>query len=560
MGISQRLASAGESIATIRAVARTGLLNPMRPDRFVRMAKGARLWGTSAAAPVAMSAARHPRRIAIIDAAGSVDWATLDGRTNALANALAGRGLGGGDVVGILCRNHRGFVEALVAAAKLGADVVLLNTGFAAPQLAEVVEREGVTALVHDASFDAVVDDAGLGAEMPRFVAWTMGPAASSSTTAPSFDDLAATASTQVPPKPSSTGEVTILSSGTTGTPKGARRSSATEKEGGGDGLASQLGVLTRVPLRCGDPTLVSAPLFHTWGLSGLLTAALMSSPVVLRERFDATDAVAAIDEHRVGTFIAVPVMLQRILELGDEVRAAHDLSTLHVVFLSGSALPGELATRWMDATGDNLYNLYGSTEVAAVTLASPDDLRASPHTAGPMLPGIDVRLLGDDDREVTPGEPGRIFVRSGMVFDGYTGGGSKPVVDGYMGTGDVGRFGDAARLYVEGREDDMVISGGENVVPQEVEDVLLQHTDVVDAAVVGVPDEAFGQRLVAYVVAASGAHPDPDVLRAWVRENLANYKVPRDVVLLDRLPRNPTGKVLPRNLVSGTSDAPAED
>ena len=554
-----RLDAIGSAVTTLGAVARTGLLRPTRPDRIVRMVRSASRWGPTAATGVAMSAARYPDRRAVVDAEGELDWATLDRRTNAIAKGLAGRGVRMGSTVGVLCRNDRGFVEGLVAAAKAGADAVLLNTGFAAPQLAEVAAREGVEHIVHDASFERLLDDAGLGDPSRRTVAWTGGDGAPASSGAvPTFDDLVASEDDDPPPAPSSPGAVTILSSGTTGTPKGARRSVA--KDTSRRGAGSQLGVLTRVPLRSGDPTLVSAPLFHTWGLSGLLTALVLSSPVVLRERFEAEEALATIERHRVGTLVAVPVMLQRILELPDDVRARYDTSSLRVVFLSGSALPGGLATRWMDAFGDNLYNLYGSTEVAAVALAGPADLRAAPDTAGPVLPGIDVRLLDADGHEVAPGSPGRIFVRSGMLFEGYTGGGSKEVVDGFMSTGDIGRIDDAGRLRIEGREDDMIISGGENVVPMEVEDVLLRHHDVADAAVVGVPDESFGQRLVAHVVPAAGAAPEPAALREWVRENLANYKVPREVVLTDRLPRNPTGKVLRRQLSGEAVDVPVED
>ncbi|QGG97149.1 AMP-binding protein [Actinomarinicola tropica] len=544
-----------DAVGTLTAVARTGLLNPVRPDRFVRMARALRERGPTTAGLVAAAAARHPDRTAVVDERGTLTWAELDHRTNALAHGLARIGVDAGSTVGVLCRNHRGFVESVVAASKLGADVVLLNTGFAAPQLAEVVAREGVTALAHDASFDDVVDAAGLAAT-PRAVAWTSADAAPPDGT-PTFDDLVAAGPSTPPAPPAAPGEVTILSSGTTGTPKGARRSTA--RAGSRSGAGSQAGVLTKVPLRSGDPTLVSAPLFHTWGLSGFITAALMASPMVLRERFDPEDALAAIDRHGVGTFVAVPVMLQRILELPLDRRVRYDTGSLRVVFLSGSALPGGLAHRWMDAFGENLYSLYGSTEVAAVALAGPSELRAHADTAGPVLPGIEVRLLDDRDHDVPAGASGRIFVRSGMAFEGYTGGGTKQVVDGYMSTGDVGRIA-GGHLYVEGREDDMIISGGENVVPSEVEEVLLRHDEVVDAAVVGVPDPEFGQRLAAHVVLVDGASADHEALRGWVRENLANYKVPREVVVHDRLPRNPTGKVLRRQLLDPAADSPRED
>jgi len=509
------------------------------------MVKAAKRWGPTAAAAVAASAVRHPERLAVIDETGSMDWATLDRRTDALAHGLRSAGAGPDASVGLLCRNNRSFVEVLVAAAKIGADVVLLNTGFAGPQLGEVARREDVRLLVHDASFAAVVD---------------AGAATLTRLSAPhDLDALVAKAPATPPEPPERPGGVTILSSGTTGTPKGAHRSPDSTASRGS--AASQIGMLTRVPMRSGAPTLVSAPLFHTWGLSGLLIAALMASPVVLRERFDPADVLATIERESIDTLVAVPVMLHRILDLPDDVRRSFDTSSLRVVFLSGSALPGDLATRWMDEFGDNLYNLYGSTEVAAVAMAGPADLRAAPDSAGPVLPGVDLRLLDFSDLEVSPGETGRIFVKTGMMFEGYTGGGTKAVIDGHMSTGDLGRVDADGRLHIEGREDDMLITGGENVQPQEIEDVLALHTAVDEVAVVGLPDDDLGQRLVAFVAPEDpSSPPDADELRAWVRERLAGYKVPKEIRFLERLPRNPTGKVVRRALLDDTVTAPLED
>jgi len=224
-------------------------------------------------------------------------------------------------------------------------------------------------------------------------------------------------------------------------------------------------------------------------------------------------------------------------------------VSSLRIVALSGSALPGELATRAMDALGDVVYNLYGSTEVAWATIATPEDLRAAPGTAGRPPLGTVVRLMDGEGREVPAGGTGRIFVGNEMMFEGYTGGGGKEIIGGLMSTGDVGRFDADGRLFVEGRDDEMIVSGGENVFPREVEDLLADHPDVEEVAVVGVPDDEFGQRLRAYVVARNGAALDEDTVKRHVRENLARYKVPREVVFMDELPRNATGKVLKREL-----------
>jgi fatty-acyl-CoA synthase len=221
------------------------------------------------------------------------------------------------------------------------------------------------------------------------------------------------------------------------------------------------------------------------------------------------------------------------------------------VVALSGSAVPAQLAIDALDVFGDVAYNLYGSTEVAWATIATPEDLRAAPGTAGKPPRGTIVKLFDDEDREVRPGERGRIFVGNEMLFDGYTGGGSKDMIDGLMATGDVGHFDEAGRLFVEGRSDDMIVSGGENVFPAEIEDTLTEHPKIADAAVVGIDDPDFGQRLKAYVVRRSHAKLTEDEVKDHVKRNLARYKVPRDVEFLDELPRNATGKVLKRELMA---------
>jgi fatty-acyl-CoA synthase len=237
------------------------------------------------------------------------------------------------------------------------------------------------------------------------------------------------------------------------------------------------------------------------------------------------------------------------VLRLPEETLDKYDLSKVRVVAASGSALPGDLGLEWMDRFGDNLYNTYGSTEVAYATIANPNDLRQAPGTAGRPPLGAEVRLYDTDGKPAKEGESGRIFVGNGMLFEGYSGGGHKEVIDGLMSSGDIGRFDESGRLFVEGRDDDMIVSGGENVFPQEIEDCLARHDAVAEVACIGVDDDEFGKRLRAFVV-CSGDVSEKD-LKEWVKSNLARYKVPRDFVFLDELPRNATGKVLKRDLVN---------
>jgi fatty-acyl-CoA synthase len=219
------------------------------------------------------------------------------------------------------------------------------------------------------------------------------------------------------------------------------------------------------------------------------------------------------------------------------------------VTAASGSALPGPLATRWMDTFGENLYNLYGSTEVAWATIATPADLRAAPGTAGMAPRGTMIKIVDEQGSELPQGKTGRIFVGNEMAFEGYTGGGGKEIFEGLLSTGDVGHFDEGGRLHIDGRDDEMIVSGGENVFPREIEDLVAGHEDVEEVAVIGVDDDEFGQRLKAFVVTRDGAELDADAVKAFVKANLARYKVPRDVEFLDSLPRNATGKVLKREL-----------
>jgi fatty-acyl-CoA synthase len=275
----------------------------------------------------------------------------------------------------------------------------------------------------------------------------------------------------------------------------------------------------------------------------------LLGSTVVMRRRFDAEATLAAIAEQKVTTLIAVPVMLKRILELPEAVRRRYDTGSLRIVISAAAPLSADLAAALSDEFGEVVHDLYGTTETGFGAIATPQDLREAPGTVGRPPHGTTLRILDDRDNEVPTGETGRIFVGSAMTFDGYSGGGGKEVVDGMMSTGDLGHLDDVGRLFIDGREDDMIVSGGENVFPAEVEDVLARHPDVEDVAVLGVADEEFGQRLRAFVVTAEGSGAGEDELKAHVKSSLARYKVPREIVFTGEIPRNPTGKVLRRKL-----------
>jgi len=503
------------------------------------MVAATRKWGMGPAIGFEATAAAFGDAVGLYDDAGALTFAELRDRSDALAVALGERGVEAGSKVGLLARNHRGLVLSQVALAKLGADVVLLNTGFAGPQVADVSTREGVVAMIADQEFDKIVG----ATDSPRYLSWVDTKAPKKT---PSIDALIEEGLGRHPGKPERASRTVILTSGTTGAPKGAARDS-------NDTTSAAMGFLDRVPLRIRDTALVAAPGFHAWGAAHLAAGLMLGSTVVLQHRFDPEAVLAAIDMHRARVLVVVPVMLSRILELPEDVRGKYDTSSLEVVASSGSALPGPLAHRWMDAFGDNLYNTYGSTEVSIATVADPQQLRATPGTAGTPLRGSTVKLLDENGKEVAPGEPGRIFVGNAALFDGYTGGGNKEMIDGLMSTGDIGHFDANGNLLVDGRSDDMIVSGGENVFPEEIEDLLSGHADIEEVAVVGVPDDEFGQRLAAFVVIRDNATLTSEAVRDYVKAHLARHKVPREVTFLDELPRNATGKIVRRQLQEGS-------
>jgi fatty-acyl-CoA synthase len=520
---------------------RAGIARPSRPDRIARALTALVRYGPTLAAGYRSCAARYPDALAIVDERGTLTFREVDRRTNALARSLSGRGIGAGQNVAIMCRNHRGFVEASIACSKLGANALYLNTAFAQPQVTEVVRREDPAAVIHDQEFGPAVAESRAG--RASLIAWDEDGGDRHSADA-TLEELIAEGSPRPLPPPDAPGRTVILTSGTTGTPKGANRASP-------DSLQPAAALLARIPLRSRERTLIAAPLFHSWGFAHFFLSTALASTLVLRRRFDPEDTLRSAAQHRATALIVVPVMLQRILELPASVRARYDVSALRVIASSGSALPGPLAQRVMDVFGEKLYNLYGSTEVAWAAIADPQDLRRAPGTAGRIPRGTVVKILDEHGEPLPAGETGRIFVGSELLFEGYTGGDDKLRIGSLMSTGDVGHFDADGRLFVDGRDDDMIVSGGENVFPIEVEDLLARVPGVREVAVIGVPDEQFGQRLRAYVALEDGAALSEEELKDHVRDNLARYKVPREVRLVGELPRNATGKVLKRALAA---------
>ena len=525
----------------VRKMFEAGALKLESPQAMAAMAADIARWGEIGMIP-SVNARRTPHRVAVIDDEGAMTFRELDDSVNAAANRLLVMGVTGGDGVAILARNHRWFLVANYACARVGARTILLNTEFSGRQIADVADREGARLLIYDDEYTQAVSQADFELGKLRACGHSPEPDAPSGNTDETLAEVVARSSKEPAPKATKHSTLIILTSGTTGTPKGATRSQLPT-------LAPIGGVLSHVPFKSGEVTCLPAPMFHALGYLHATLAMTLGSTLILRRKFRPPTVVDDIEKHRATALVVVPVMLSRILDALDSMDRSPDLSSLRIVFVSGSQLGAELATRATKRLGPVIYNLYGSTEVAYATIARPQDLEMNPATVGPVVKGAKVKILDENGKELPQGEVGRIFVGNAMPFEGYTGGGGKQIIDGLLSSGDMGYFDDNGLLYVTGRDDEMIVSGGENVFPAEVEDLISGHPEVVEATALGVEDTEWGARLRAFVVRREDSSVTEEDIKTYVKEHLARYKVPREVIFLDELPRNPTGKILKREL-----------
>ncbi|MFT4199805.1 AMP-binding protein [Gordonia sp. (in: high G+C Gram-positive bacteria)] len=519
------------------AIATSGVLRPPGPRAAVRLARAVYRYGSTPAALVAIAAARFPDRPAVVDEFGSITYREVVDAASAVAADIRAAGGGPGGAVGLLCRNHRGFIVALAAAAQTGADVVSINTEVPAAQLAALLARHDLDVLIHDDEFSAAIADSGW-----RGHAILADPDAAGH----SLWSLAADPPPPVPPSRTS-GKTVLLTSGTTGLAKGVPRTI-------GASAIVQLAAtgVAHVDLRPGDVVYVAPPFFHGFGILALVGTVAVGGTVVCRRRFDAEAALADMRRHRATVLIAVPVMLQRLVAVPDVANEAADIP-LRTAVTGAAPITTATVRAFQRAFGNILVNGYGSTEAGVVSIASPADLAAAPSAAGRPGLGVSIRIVDDDGAPVPVGTSGRIVVRGPLDYDGYTPdpalrSTAKPVLDGHVDTGDLGHLDASGLLFIDGRSDDMVVSGGENVFPREVEDVLTDVPGIADAVVLGVDDEEFGQVLAAFVV-ADGAVTD-DGVRNALRQRLERYKIPKTITRVPAIPRNAAGKVLKADLL----------
>lgn len=522
-----------------RTLRRLGELGMLDPRRLVAGA-GVLPWlagrGPSLGLLSQLHATSRPTRTAIVDREGALTWWELEQRANRLARGLAELGVHPGDEVALLLRNGRQFVEGMLATQKTGVVPSLMNTWAKASELATILERAAPPALVYDTRSAEQLD----GAVPSRTRLVHVGPDAAALPGSVGYESLLeGQRRTPLAPLVAERGRnaLHIHTSGTTGTPKAAERSTATK------GFASLLGLIDTVPYRHDDVLYVPNPLFHALGIGVLAVGLGAGTTMVLPDAFDPRQAFEDLAEHRVTAMSVVPVMLQRMLDL----EGPHLDPSLRLILVSGSALGANLRERARARFGDVLYDLYGSTEAGWIAIATPETMRTAPESVGKPALGVEVALLDEQGNRVDEGE-GEIAVRSSLTFEGYASGEETDERAGFLAMGDLGRFDDQGHLYVLGRTDDMVVVGGENVYPVEVEAVIDDVEGVEDVAVFGVADEELSEVLAAFVV----GDVDADAVRSACEEHLASYKVPRRIEVVDELPRTATGKVLRRELATG--------
>ena len=508
-----------------RALMSSGLLGPPAPPAVLRVVREVCRGGTNLYTLLAVAAARWPDRTAMIDDDGALSYRELQAKTESLARELSRDGVGPDQAVGIMCRNGRNFIAAVFATALVGADVVLVNTEFRTNALAGALSTHQIRTMFADKEFAEQIRDAGESVTVidPATVETQQGESR---------------------PKVAASGRIVLLTSGTTGVPKGVPRIPRMSS-----GVGIGVTILERTRLRVGSRIAVAVPMFHGLGLGMLMLTISLGGTVLTHRRFDAEAALAQASLHRADAMSAVPIMLARILDLPEPVRARNPLPSLRVVLSSGDRLDPSLARRFMDAYGDILYNGYGSTEVGIGALATPAELRHAPETVGRPVAGCPVRIYDRNGRPVGPRVTGRIFVGGELASQGYTGGDAKAVIDGMTSTGDMGYLDNSGRLYIVGREDDMIVSGGENVYPRALENALAEHPAIAENAVIGVPDEQFGRRLAAFIVLRPQSDVDENGIREYLKGKVSRFEQPRDINIVSSIPRNPAGKVVRKEL-----------
>jgi fatty-acyl-CoA synthase len=528
-----------------------GVATPVRPRRLAQFLKGARQTRVGPHLAVMFHAAAHPEKEALVEYGAHgvrrFTWGEFDATINRLAHALVARGVRGGSRVALMLPNGSEYLIAQQALARLGATAVQIGYRLKPAEIAFILTNSEPTVTLVQAEFLDAMREARTQANRtgPMIV---IGGDRGLSSDDTDWERALAAASPELPPrvKGGDGGGVIVYTSGTTGKPKGANRSWRRT------GFESVADMMLQVGMRADDRHLVVCPLYHSAAPAFVAIMFSVGATVVLMNHFDPEGALGIIQRERITSSLMVPTMLIRIANLPAETRAKYDTSSLRWIMSAAAPLTTEAARRFMDAFGPVLWNFYGATETGLVTLAGPGDHVNRPGTIGRALRGNEIRLLDDAGKQVAPGQVGELYARNSTLISGYHNNDEatdSAQREGFFSVGDMGRIDAEGYYFLESRKHDMVISGGVNIYPREIEDHLNTHPAILEAAVIGVPDPEWGETLRAFIV-LRGTQPisETEVIE-YCRLALADYKRPRKVTFLAELPRNPTGKVLKREL-----------
>jgi long-chain acyl-CoA synthetase len=488
-----------------------------------------------------------PDKPALIMNEASISFGALERRTNSLANGLLHLGVAPGDRVAVLMHNSPELIEVWSAAGKIGVTPIAVNYRFKEDELAYIVNDSGSRALIFGQEFESVVMTA-----RPKITAPARIYISSGDSSLAGVFDLADLFE-KWPPTPPQIGmnfhgvsSGLIYTSGTTGRPKGVFKTSKSR-------LNTLLGYAHVFESTYDDTHLVAGPLYHSAPYAWAAFSLLLGNPLVIMPRFDAEDFLRLIERHRATTTFVVPTMLNRILNLPDEVRAGYDISSLRVLVMAGESCPFPLKKRAVEFFEKaRVFEFYGGTETAVATALMPEDQLRKPGSCGKPVLGSQIRLLDEHKREVPEGEIGILYVKSDFLMDGYYNNPEATAAcfhDGYMTIGDMARRDEEGYYYIADRAVDMVLSGGVNIYPAEIEEVLYDHPGIYDAAIIGAPDSDWGEKLIAYVIPVEGSGLKGQDVISFVERRLASYKKPKEVIMTDEIPYSPSGKVLKRAL-----------
>ena len=486
----------------------------------------------------------RPGKVALICGERSFTYAGLNARARRVANALSSLGVKAGDRVAVMAYNSIELLEIVGGLSKLSAIAVLLNyrlrehevayiindcqakVAIAGPELVGIVDqaRAGVQGEV---VYIAIEKNVGVGPS-PTHLDWQR------------YEDLLANASEDVPVGESGLGSSMSYTSGTTGKPKGAYRPRAVPVD-------NIIRLVQAFELVQSDVHLLAGPYYHSAPRFFVSLHLLMGATLVIQPKYDPVEALQLIERHKVTTTFMAPTLLQRLCDVPEVVFSRYDTSSLRSIILGGAPCPHVLKVRAIERFGECLWEFYGATETGIVTLLRPEDQLRKPGSCGNVAPGQEIRLLDPAGNEVPDGVPGEMWSRNAWLAEYYR----KPEAtasntrDGFFSVGDIAYRDAEGYYYICDRKIDMVISGGVNIYPAEIEAVLAAHPAVVDVAVIGVPDELWGESVKALVELRPGANATAGELLAFCGERLADYKRPRSIDIVDELPRSPAGKLL---------------